>query len=143
MKKNHAYTLIELLAVVSVISILAAMFIVKWDPAKESGDDGKIISNLTEVRIKMEFCRNDSLTKSYNGCESETATQELIQEADSLNGDKALNLYNNGTDYCLEAQLNSGQWYCVDSSMVSKEYDSDPSCSSSNYACESGGPTSP
>lgn len=143
MRKTNAYTLIELLAVVSVIAILAAMFVVKWDPAKKSGDDGKIISNLTEIRIKMEFCRSDSLTKSYSGCENETKTQELIQEADSLNVNKTLNLNNNGTDYCLEAQLNSGQWYCVDSSMTSKKYDSDPSCSSSNYACESGGPTSP
>jgi len=141
--KKQAFTLIELMVVISVIAILAGMFIIQGEPAKKSSDDGKIISNLTEVRIKMEFCRGDSLIKSYNGCENETNTQELIQEADSLNDDKVVNLYNNGTDYCLEAQLNSGQWYCVDSSMTTQDYDSDPSCSSSNYACEAGGPTTP
>jgi len=141
--RKKAFTLIELMVVVSVIAILAGMFIIQGEPAKKSGDDGKIISNLTEARIKMELCRNDSLINSYNGCENETNTQELIQEADSLNGDKVVNLNNNGTDYCLEAQLNSGQWYCVDSSMTAQEYDSDPSCSSSNYSCEAGGPTTP
>jgi len=141
--RKKAFTLIELMVVVSVIAILAGMFIIQGEPAKKSGDDGKIISNLTEARIKMELCRNDSLINSYNGCENETNTQELIQEADSLNGDKVVNLNNNGTDYCLEAQLNSGQWYCVYSSMTAQEYDSDPSCSSSNYSCEAGGPTTP
>jgi len=142
MMRTPGLTLVELMVIVAIISVLAGLVLANWGPAEKRGQDGQIISNLSQIRTEMVSCRNASVAKSYSDCHASTTDNnvyELMQQCDNLNGDKRATLYNGGSAYCAEIQLNSGRWRCIDSGMTSQKYASDPDCSNGNYHCESDG----
>lgn len=50
-------------------------------------------------------------------------------------GGTSYNCYDSATAYCAEVKMNSGQWWCVNSALVSQQVGSDPTCTTGTYTC--------
>ena len=106
----------------------------------ESPKDRRIISDMDRLRSTAEVYRGNN-NESYSGfCASE---DENVLETDIKStpvGGLEYNCYSNtidGSSYCVEVKLNSGKYWCIDSDLKSKEYDTNPVCAACrNVACK-------
>jgi prepilin-type N-terminal cleavage/methylation domain-containing protein len=132
-KKREGFTLIELLVVIAIIGILASIVLVSLSGARNRAKDARIMADMGQIRSTAEiFYGNNG---SYTGLCSATDTLTLLRDIDSQGG-TATTCYATATAYCDEVKLNSAQYWCVDSTLRSKQYASDPSCSGSVTYCE-------
>jgi len=121
MKKG--FTLIELLVVISIIGILASIVMVSMSGATSSAKDARIKSAASQVRTIAELI--DARDSSYgNLCASSTAlntsdaeygTQLTVINTDISDQGGSIDACYDGTGWCFNAELASGDYYCVDS----------------------------
>jgi prepilin-type N-terminal cleavage/methylation domain-containing protein len=135
--KSLGFTLIELLVVIAIIGILASIVLVSLTGAKKRANDARIISSMGQLRTVAEihqgnvgsyagFCSNNDVTVLQNDIVKQGGTNYNCQVAGDNNS------------YCIEVQMNSGKWWCVDSALRSQQYDSAPACDTAQAtkACE-------
>lgn len=74
-KYNNGFTLLELLVVIALISLIAAVIIASMSMSKSKGADGGVKSNLTNARSQAEvfYINSASNPKSYIGLCDESA----------------------------------------------------------------------
>ncbi len=147
-KDKQGFTLIELLVVIAIIGILSSIVLISLKGAKDRANDGRIISDMSQLRTQAEIVHDNDgdydcvCTASTTACTTcDTSITTLKDDMNALNGSKTdLAIYRNaasGADaYCAEIELNSGKWYCVDSTLRAKQYDSNPACSNATFTCE-------
>ena len=144
MKSKKGFTLIELLVVIAIIGILSSIVFFAMRGATARARDSKIISAMSQLRSFAEMYYHDNNASYANLCTNASTTipewGTAMNEIDSNNGTYAAPSCNAdntaGTAYCIEVQLNNGNWWCIDSSAVSKQYSSDPRCSGSDFTCD-------
>jgi prepilin-type N-terminal cleavage/methylation domain-containing protein len=129
-KKSKSFTLIELLVVISIIALLAAIVLVFLSGARNRTKDARIIADMGQIRSSAEiFLRN---TGSYTNLCSSTDVTTLQSDITTQSGTnfncQIQTAAPAGSSYCVEVQLNSTKWWCVDSALRSKQYDSAPVC---------------
>jgi len=132
MKKG--FTLIELLVVIAIIGILAGIVLVALGGARTRAQDARIQAEMTQIRTIGEIFFSGQSPNSYTGlCANTDVTtlqaDILTQGAPSFSclvstgavGEPAA-----GAAYCVIAQLNSGQFWCVDSALASAQFAASP-----------------
>ena len=127
-RKNEGFTFIEMLVVVTVIGILAAVGVVSYQAANKNARDGKRRADLEQVRAALEMYKADSTTNVYPGSLSAVAppTSTYINPLPSppanskKTDDTTMTSYEDGYScsnpfriYSLCLKLESGSDYCV------------------------------
>lgn len=127
-KNGAGFTIIELLAVVTIITFLVAIVLVQTGTAKKEGEDAAVRIALREVRNAAELYYNNSET--YEGvCNSDNTT--LSDDGDfgrikdyitKHNGPEGIiGCKDNETGYVAISSLNLGNCWCVDSEGTGRE----------------------
>lgn len=131
---EKGFTLIELLVVIAIIGILAGIVLVALGGARTRAQDARIQAEMTQIRTIGEIFFSGQSPNSYTGlCAAADVTtlqaDILAQGGTSFGclvatggiGEPAA-----GTAYCVEVQLNSAQFWCVDSNLVSAQFAASP-----------------
>jgi prepilin-type N-terminal cleavage/methylation domain-containing protein len=135
MRKNKGFTLIELLVVIAIIGILAAIVLVSLSGAQNRARDARIQGDINQIRSLAEIYSND-VGGNYNGLANETNFTTLTSDIVTQKGSYSYATSTNFT-YCVVAKLNNGQYWCVDSNLVSKSYAASPAtCVAATALCE-------
>ena len=152
-KKKKGFTLIELLVVIAIIGILASIVLVSLGGARTRARETRIISDMTQLRSQGEIIYSNYNDYDEIGCTSYGTTCDCtdvnikklcedIHVQGAKAGTMAINKETSPADaYCAEVELPSSttaspKWYCVDSTMTSKQYSAAPTCSTTVFTCE-------
>jgi prepilin-type N-terminal cleavage/methylation domain-containing protein len=133
-KKREGFTLIELLVVIAIIGILASIVLVSLSGARNRAKDARIMADMGQIRSTAEIFYGNNGT--YTGLCTATDTLALLNDVYSQGGTSTTPCQSTATAYCAETILNSGQYWCVDSTLRSKQYASNPICAAAVYTCE-------
>jgi prepilin-type N-terminal cleavage/methylation domain-containing protein len=139
--KKKGFTLIELLVVIAIIGILAAIVLISVRRALNTAKDGRITAELDQVRTRAEMFAIEN-NQQYTGLCTNADIVALQNDICAQKGQAAgcgsphfvCNVSANA--YCVYSQLNSGKYWCVDSTMVSKQYDAAPTCTTTDFTCD-------
>ena len=130
-KSTSGFTIVELLIVIVVIGILAAITIVAYNGVQSRAHDTSVQSDLRNIAKKLEVGRVDSLTDSYPTTNATIAASVDIKVNKSsyvITPAAAYNLLlcfptlTNPTDYVLLAQSKSGKKFYIRGSGAITEY---------------------
>ena len=133
-KKQSAFTLIELLVVIAIIGILAGITFTAVRRARTTALDGRIIAEMDQIRSLAESYYLSNNSSYTNFCSNADLTN--LQTDITKQGGTSFGCYTDGSKYCVEVKLNSGNYWCVDSGITSKMYTSDPACAATHFTCE-------
>ena len=123
MKKNKGFTLIELLVVIAIIGILAAIVLVSLSGARDRARDARIQADLGQIRSVAEIYYDDY--GNYN--ELNTLSSEYVTlAADVATQGGTMGFATADGTFCAYSSLNAGGFWCVDSTLRTKSYDSSP-----------------
>jgi len=144
-KTEKSFTLIELLMVIAIIGILAGIVLVALGGARDKARDARIISDMAQIRIQAEIIFSKYGNYSRVHCNGDINIQTLCDDIADQGGQNLEGGSGPGVQayspplwnkYCVEVQLNSGKFWCVDYGLRSAQYDTDPACSSGIFICE-------
>jgi len=146
-KKNQGFTLIEVLVVIAIIGILAGIIIFSLKETKDKAKDARIIDEMSQIRSVANMHYNDN-SYSFNGFSCGVVNMSVVCNDITAQGGDLIDpipVSLDGQDYCVEAKLNSGAWWCVDAQGRSAKYDTstmptEPACDDTSvpkvYTCE-------
>jgi len=127
-RKGEGFTIIELLAVIAIIGVLAAIVLVRTGSARKEGEDAAVKTALREVRNAAELYYNKEET--YEGvCDASNTTlsdeddfgriKDYITKYNGSNG--VIGCKDDEAGYAAISNLNLGNCWCVDSEGASRE----------------------
>ena len=140
--KKLGFTLIELLVVIAIIGILAAIVLVSLGGARDRARDAAIVTNLNQLRSAAEVYYGSQSPNNYTNLCADTEyvhplRDDICQQKGQAAGCGGTHWNCNATSgaYCVSSELNNGQFWCVDSNLVSKQY-SASACAGASISCE-------
>ncbi len=113
---KKGFTLIELLVVIAIIGILSGIVLTSLNTARTKAKDARIQATMSQIRVLAETTydgSNYNITgNNYNALANDISTQ----------GGTNLDLDGGtGSAYAVEVKLNTGKYFCVDSTGNSGE----------------------
>lgn len=131
---EKGFTLIELLVVIAIIGILAGIVLVALGGARTRAQDARIQAEMTQIRTIGEIFFSGVSPNSYTGlcadADVTTLQADILAQGGTgfscLVATGAIGEPAAGTAYCVEVQLNSNQFWCVDSLLRSAQYGASP-----------------
>ncbi len=126
-KFQTGFTLIELLVVISIIGLLASIVLVSLSGARNRAKDARVMGDMAQLRNIAEVFQGNQAT--YTGLCANTDVTTLQTDITAQGGTSFnCQVAAAGTSYCIEVQLNSTKWWCVDNALRSQQYDAAPIC---------------
>ena len=127
MKIHQAgFTIVELIVVIAIIGILAAITVVSYNGIQNNGYDSSVKSDLSALSKKLDIFYGDNSRFPTNGTELESLKLKVNQSA--YNTSRVLNFsYCTNTDrseYALGAISKSGKQFSITSTHGIEEYSS-------------------
>lgn len=92
MKKQKGFTLVEILIVVVILGILAAIVIPQFTQAGNEARESSLMSNLQAIRSQLQLYRIQHLDEW-------PATLDLLEDTTDIDGDAWVDLATSGTAY--------------------------------------------
>ncbi len=139
MNRKRGFTLIELLVVIAIIGILSSIVLVALRGARNQAKDSRIIAEMSQMRSLAELLYAEGSYSAFDPADEQVAA--LISDISDQQGSGVTNtgvtIHTNG-DYCAYAELNSNDFYCIDSSGRAVQLGAAPSltCATGTYNCE-------
>ena len=142
-KKKNGFTLIELILVLAIIALIASIILTSLQKVQKSSKDTRIIEDMDMFRKKANLVFQtsgnfDTVCCGVAPCDADV--NKICDDTDSFNGGyPGIAVYtptSPAQDYCAKIRLNVGDWHCVDSTLESKRYSSEPDCGSGDYTCK-------
>ncbi len=119
-----------------ILLILLILFFVPFH-RESRPKDANIIAGMYLIRGAAEdfYSNNGTYTGLCSFHDVATLKTDIIAEEGSS---WTCRVNTEGSAYCIYVQMNSEQWWCVDSTMNSQEYSKSPSgtCSTSFFTCQ-------
>lgn len=124
-KASKAFTLIEVLVVVAIIAVLSVISLVSVDRYQNKDDDVVIGVNLGQIRKIAAMIYTDEHSYAsiyaadgdagYSTLNDEThSILKTIEEAIHSVTDNYPRCYSEKGKYCVQAELLSGEYFCID-----------------------------
>jgi prepilin-type N-terminal cleavage/methylation domain-containing protein len=149
-KLNKGFTLIELLVVIAIIGILSGLIIVSMNTATKTANDARVEAGLDQARTVAQIYAINHSNLFNSSTEAValgvcTATADTFMETgsdmlkicnDFVNydtGTPAINISADGAKYCMQAGLQGGGSWCIDSTGYAGK--TNVVCDTTNYNC--------
>ncbi|MDR3571019.1 MAG: type II secretion system protein, partial [Candidatus Pacebacteria bacterium] len=122
--KAKGFTLIELLVVIAIIGLLASIILASLNSARGKGKDTRIMSDISEMRSKIEAeaSVNGQYSVGSNYCITAANTigssgscSSLVGDITAQGGAFAAQASSSGFSLYTTSPLSTGAYYCVDS----------------------------
>jgi prepilin-type N-terminal cleavage/methylation domain-containing protein len=112
--KHYGFTIVELLVVIVVIGILAAISIVSYSGVTQRAVASTIKSDLDGVTRQLDLFRvdNDTYPLTVDCSQVDSATNKCLKTHSGMTYGYTTNIVNNSQSFCASAQM-SGQSYRV------------------------------
>lgn len=144
MDKNKAFTIVELLVVMSIFTLLLSLIMIPMSASRLKAKDSRIGVDMSQVRTiaALYFANNNN---TYAGLNADAGIVILFDDIAKEGGEKpstpfigGIDLIMNDTEYCAETRMNIPAFWCVDSTGASKQYDNNPACDAiaHHYTCD-------
>ena len=123
MNRNKAFTLIELLLVVAIITLLVALILIPFTAARFKAKDARIKGNVSQLRAIAGMIYDDNSsygvlcsanTINISGSGYDTQTGAILTDI-GLQSGSVYGCTSTASVYCVEAALPSGDYFCIDS----------------------------
>lgn len=122
-QKNNGFTIIELLTVIAIIGVLAAIVLSSLNDARHSGITAKIQTEMDAISKRATIDNNASFTYDTvcgsNGFATSSTIVGLIASIESLASSTVM-CNSSPSAYAASVAIDTGYW-CVDSTGVRKE----------------------
>ena len=112
--RHHGFTLIEVIAVIAIIGILASVTLASLSGARENPRDKFAISTMQSIIIQASLYRANHA--NYSGLCAHATITDLFDDINDAVGATPSCITNPTTGYEMQLLLLSGQTYCIDSS---------------------------
>lgn len=128
-KKSAGFTLIELIVVIAIIGILAAIMFIALGESRDRGKDANIEANLVNARAQIEVYYHLN-GQAYTGvcdatqADSPQGAADFVAAADRENGAGVVTCLDAASEWAIEAQLvaDETQFLCIDSTGAAVRY---------------------
>lgn len=133
---NRGFSFVELLIIITIISVLAGIILVAMNPAREQAKEARISSDLVQLQSHAEILYLDE--GNYSKIDCLTGPPEIIALCDDVADQGSLvQIFPTSPltqEYCASAILSTGEEFCVDYQGFADRVISS-SCSSFPYLC--------
>ncbi|MBI5732493.1 type II secretion system protein [Candidatus Jorgensenbacteria bacterium] len=119
MNTRKGFTLIEMMVVIGVIGILAALVLTAIGPSRNKARDARIISTVNQARAVAEGLYNPTTGQYDSVANSNAVFTPSVTEVANLGGVLTVEQQGGTTGYRVWATLNLGGYYCADNTQAS------------------------
>lgn len=117
MQKQKGFTIIELVVVIAIIAVLAAIVLVNVTQYINKGKDAAIKGNMSSIMTNAVIYFDDvnGGNGDYTGFAAAAGYEAPAAAITSANAAPTMQINAGGTAYCVTAALKDGNTYCIDS----------------------------